>query len=137
MNLEKKKFLASRALGFGMKRLVFNTTRLADIKEAITKQDIRDLHADGAIQIREITGRLKVERRRTRRKHGSVRKKVVDKKRQYIIITRKLRNYVQTLLNKKLITKERYLSLRKQIRARIFKSRAHLREIIMSEEAKK
>ena len=59
MKLDKKQLVA-RTFNVGIDRIVFNKERLAEIKEAITKQDIRDLTKDGAITIREIKGRRKV-----------------------------------------------------------------------------
>jgi len=87
MKLEGKKELASRALGIGKKRIVFNKERISEIKEAITKQDIRDLLKDKAIFINEIKGRKKIVRRKTRRRAGSVKKKVNNRKRDYMNIT--------------------------------------------------
>ena len=49
MNLSKKKKLAAKVFGVGKERIVFAKSRLNEIKEAITKQDIRDLKNDGAI----------------------------------------------------------------------------------------
>ena len=128
MKLENKKQLAAHTLGVGKGRVVFNTQRLEEIKEAITKQDIRDLFASGAIFLREIKGRRAVVRRKIRRKSGSIRKPARNKKREYIIITRKLRAYIYELLKLKRLTKEQYIKLRKEIRARIFKSKAQLKE---------
>jgi len=49
MNLGKKKLLAARTLKVGKARIFFVDSRKSEIKEAITKQDIRDLKQDGAI----------------------------------------------------------------------------------------
>ena len=54
MNLRKKKALAARTFGVGVSRVEFMEPRLEEIKEAITKQDIRDLVKDGAIKIKNI-----------------------------------------------------------------------------------
>ena len=43
MKLEGKKDLVARTLGVGKGRIVFNVQRLEEIKQAITKQDIKDL----------------------------------------------------------------------------------------------
>jgi len=75
MRLEKKKQLAARSLNVGSTRVIFNTQRLSEIKEAITKQDIKDLKNSGAILIREKKGRRKNKKRKIRRGVGSVRKK--------------------------------------------------------------
>lgn len=136
MNLEKKKVLAARTLGVGKKRVRFNTERLTEIKEAITKQDIRDLYKDGAIFIREITGRKKTQERNWRRRAGSIRHKKKRSKQDYMILTRKLRSYISDMLRKKLISKEQYYLLRKQIRASMFKSKGHLKEVMASNKPK-
>ena len=128
MKLENKKFLVSKALGVGKARIVFNNQRLAEIKEAITKQDIRDLYASKAILVKEIKGRLAVVKRKTRRRAGSIRKKAVDKKRIYIIITRKLRAYLAELKKKDKIKLETYYQLRREIKMHLFKSKLQFKD---------
>ena len=54
MNLRKKKILAAKALKVGKERIIFLKPRLEEIKEAITKQDIKDLYKEGAIKIKEV-----------------------------------------------------------------------------------
>ena len=132
MKLEKKKMLAARTLGVGKDRIIFNVHRVAEIKEAITKQDLRDLFASGAILIKEIKGAKKITKRRTRRKDGSIRKKVKNGKRRYIILTRKFRKHIAELKKREKISLEDYRIARKEIRAGIFKSREHLKEILSS-----
>ena len=128
MKLDNKKYFASRALHVGQGRIIFNKERLNEVKEAITKQDIRDLVKDGAIFIKPISGRAKVERRTSRRRAGSVRKKAINKKREYMIITRKLRNHLSEIKKQGLITRDKWLELRKRVRARHFRSKAHMKE---------
>lgn len=128
MKLERKKELVCRTLGVGKARVVFNVNRLEEIKQAITKQDIRDLVESGAIIIREIKGRLAVERRENRRRAGSVRMKIKGGKREYIIITRKLRKYLAQLRAK--IPDERYERLRKEIKMHSFHNLSQFRERI-------
>ncbi|MEK6928053.1 MAG: 50S ribosomal protein L19e [Nanoarchaeota archaeon] len=136
MKLDKKKALAMSTLGIGKDRVVFNTQRLDEIKEAITKQDIRDLVVSGAIIIRDIKGRRTVVKRTTRRRAGSVKMKVNHGKKIYMIITRKLRAYAKELLDQEKITKEKYLKLRQQIKAHAFKSKAHFKEHLAVAEVK-
>ena len=130
MKLENKKELASKTLGVGKGRIVFNTQRLNEIKEAITKQDIRDLYNDGAIFIKEIKGGKKVERRKLRRRAGSIRKVVNQRKRNYMTLTRKLRSYVKELLDQEKLSKDHHLSLRKEIKTSVFKSKANIKDRI-------
>lgn len=130
MNLSKKKSLAVSTLGVGKDRIVFNVNRLDEIKEAITKQDIRDLLSAGAIFVKDISGRKTIVRRRTRRRMGSIKHKKKPGKRGYMILTRKLRAYLFELRNQNKLSPEIYSTLRKEIRAHIFKSKAHIKERI-------
>jgi len=130
MNLRKKKELASRTLKVGKERIVFLKERIEEINQALTKQDIRDLHKEGAITIKDVKGRKTKVKRRTRRRVGKVKKRVGERKRTYIIITRKLRAYVKALKQRGEISNEDFYEIRKQIRNREFKSLAQLKEQI-------
>ena len=59
MNLRAKKQLAANTFGVGKSRILFVNERIEEIKEAITKQDMRNLQKEGAIIIKEIKGRAK------------------------------------------------------------------------------
>ena len=111
MNLKQKKKIASRLLGVGMTRIVFDQERLSEIKESITKQDIRDLYADGAIKIREKHGRRKIERKK-RRRTGSIKHKVSTRKEDYMNKIRKLRKYLVHIRKNNQIKREDYAKLR-------------------------
>lgn len=128
MNLIKKKLLAARTLKVGKERVRFMQSRLNEIKEAITKQDVRDLVKDGAITIKEIKGRLKNKKRKTRRSIGNIRKKVNTKKQDYVALTRKLRTYVDYLEKSGKISKDEKKELRKRIRNKDFRSKSNLKE---------
>ena len=130
MNLAKKKQLAVNTLNVGKERIVFLESRLNDIKEALTKQDIRDLVTDGAIVVKEVKGRKKVEKRKRRRRIGKIRKKVNTRKQDYVIMTRKLRTYAKELKNQGKLTSEEVTEIRKRIRNKKFRSKAHLKEYI-------
>ena len=132
MNLRKKKILAADTLGAGKERIVFNSERLSEIKEAITRQDIRDLYASKAISIKSVSGRKSKPKRKTRRRYGSIKKKVKQGKQNYVKLTRKLRFHIQELRKQENITEEEYQKLRKQIRASMFRSKAHLKENIQA-----
>lgn len=130
MNLRSKKELAAKALKVGKERIVFVKERLEDIKEAITKQDIRDLKQEGAIKVKNISGRKKNVKKKSRRSPGNVRKKVNTRKRDYVIMTRKLRSYVAEMKKQGRLSAEEVKELRKKIRNKMFRSKAHLREHI-------
>ncbi len=132
MNLSKKKALAAKTLKVGKDRIVFVKSRLEDIKEAITKQDIRDLQKEGAIFIKEIKGRKANLKRKNKRSVGNIRKKVNKRKKEYVVLTRKLRKYVRELRNQGKLTRENSKDLRKKIRNRQYKSLGNLKEYIRS-----
>ena len=129
MNLKKKKELTARTLKVGKARIVFIKERLEEIKEALTKQDIRDLKKDGAIKIKEISGRKKVVRKRSR-SPGNIRKKPNTRKKDYVTMTRKLRKYTLDMKKQGKISKEDVTEIRKRIRNKKFRSKAHLKEYI-------
>ena len=130
MNLKKKKSLTARTLKVGKERIVFLKARLEDIKEALTKQDIRDLEKDGAILVKEVKGRRKVKKKKTRRSTGNIKKKVSTRKQDYVIMTRKLRRYVAEMKKQGNLSPEEVKDIRNKIRNRIFKSKAHLKQYI-------
>ena len=130
MQLNKKKELAARVLGIGKKRIIFNKEALEEVKEALTNQDIRELVKSGSIFVKEIGGTKKQVKRNTRRRAGSIKKKVNTRKRDYMTITRKLRAYISELRKHGTISSEEYWKLRKEIRAKNFKSKAHMKERI-------
>jgi len=130
MKLDKKKELAVRTLKVGKARIVFNINRLDEIKEAITKQDIRDIVSSGAIKVNEIKGRKTKRKRKTRRRIGSVKIKVNTRKRDYMTITRKLRSYLLDLKKRNAIPADVYKQMRKEIRLSSFKSLAQMKDRI-------
>ena len=115
MKLENKKELVSRALGVGKNRIVFNQSNLAEIKEAITRQDIKTLYQENIIKIKLVKGRRKVRRRKTKRGYGKIKMKIKNRKQEYVKITRKLREYIIGLRNIGAINRELYYELRKKI----------------------
>lgn len=130
MQLAKKKILASKVLGVGKERVVFLEEHLAEIKEAITRQDILDLHKSGAIAVKEIKGRKKQVVRKNRRRTGKIKKKVDNSKQEYVKVTRKLRKFLKYQLKTNKINKEAYRQSRKFIKSRKYKSRRHLKETL-------
>ena len=130
MNLGKKKQLVKRTLHVGEDRVFFVQSRLGEIKEAITKQDIRDLVNSRAIIIKNVKGRKKVIHSQKRRHAGKVRKNTDIRKTSYVFITRKLRKYLKEMENQKKISKIQVVELRKKIKNRQFKSKEHLKEYL-------
>ncbi len=134
MNLSKKKALAVKTLKVGKARIVFVTSRLEDIKEAITKQDIKDLQKEGAIIVKNVKGRKKNLKKKARRSTGNIKKKVKKRKKEYVIMTRKLRKYVKELRNHGKLSLEESQDIRKKIRNKYYKSLGNLKENIRREK---
>lgn len=130
MNLRKKKELAARVLEVGKERIVFLESRLEEIKEAITKQDIRDLLSHGAIIIKNVKGRRKVEKRKKRKSAGKIRKVIRKRKIAYMAMVRKQRGIVGEMKKQERLSNEEFKSLRNRIKNKHFKSASALREHI-------
>ena len=128
MQLAKKKALAAKVLKVGQQRIMFVNENLPEIKEAITRQDILDLHKAGAIKIKEVSGRKKIVKRKHRRRTGKIKAKVNKSKQEYVILTRKLRKFTRGLLRSNKIDNEKGKEIRKMIRAGRFRSKRHLNE---------
>jgi large subunit ribosomal protein L19e len=122
MNLGKKKSLAARTFGVGESRIKFLEPRLDEIKEALTKQDIRDLHKDGAIIVLPVKGRKILIRKKKNRSVGNVRKKVNKRKQKYVKLTRKLRKHLAEIEGK--LTKKEKIEIRNKIRNKSFDSKS-------------
>ncbi len=129
MQLRKKKELASKVLGVGKERILFVEGNLPQIKEAITRADIKDLYKSGAIKIKEVKGRKKIVKRKNRRGIGKVKKRVNKRKQEYVKNTRKLRKVAKNLLRLGKIDRVEHQNIRRKIRARFYKSKRHLNEL--------
>ncbi len=130
MNLRKKKQLAAKVLRVGKSRIFFNENNLKEIKEAITKQDIKDLFEQGIISIKLAKGRKKFIKRKNKKGPGSIRKNVRKRKRDYMILTRKLRAHLKEVRNNDKMKNEKYYLLRGQIKNKMFKNKQHFKENI-------
>ncbi len=138
MNLKIQKTLAAKIMKGSPKRVRFQEDRLSDIKEAITKYDIKALIQDGAItQIpkRGVSrGRArKSHEQRTKgrqRGHGSRKGNKTARspaKREWINKIRLIRLFLTELKEKKLITNEIYRDLYLKSKGGFFRSRRHLK----------
>ena len=135
MNLKKKKKLIARVLGIGIGRVKLNNESGEEIKEAITRQDIRDLKKEGLIKIKEKRGIKRKLRKKTREREGS--RKRARREENYTSITRKLRNHIKNLKVTGKLTKEEYYNLRKKIKSRMFQDINHLKQEIKQEIKRK
>ncbi|MEA3414301.1 MAG: 50S ribosomal protein L19e [Nanoarchaeota archaeon] len=127
MNLRSKKDLIARTAKVGKDRIKFTKTRMDEIKEAITKQEFKELIQSGAIVVKPIQGRRTNIKRRNKKGAGIIKKKVNKRKQEYVIMTRKLRRYSKEMESQGVIKKDEHKEIRKRIRNRAFKSKANLK----------
>lgn len=148
MNLKNKKRIAARLLKSGEKRVWFNPDKLSEIKEAITKDDIRNLIRDGTIRIKQKRGisrfrfrKKLIQKRKGRRQGPGTRKgkatSRLPRKREWIIKVRKLRGFLKLLKDKKVLAPKQYSTLRLKIKGGFFRSKRHLKLYIEENYGKK
>lgn len=138
MNLKNKKRISATVLKSGLKRVWFNPDKLSDIKEAITKDDIRNLVRAGSIRVKPKRGnsrfrfrKLLVQKRKGRRQGPGTRKgkatSRLPRKREWINKVRKQREFIKLLKDKKAIDLIKYHDLRAKVKGGFFRSRRHLK----------
>ena len=82
MNLIVQKRIAADILGCSKKRVVFDQERLSDIKEAITKADLRGLVSEGAIHKVQKKGVSRVEQNKSMNKEKKEDKEAKEKEKE-------------------------------------------------------
>lgn len=155
MNLKVQKRLAAQIFGCSPDRVVFNDDRLEDIKQAITKRDLKLLIGDGAITKKpgNFTSKfrarkLAVQKRKGRRAGpGSKKGKATARANPKQIWMHKIRiqrEFLVLLLEKKIITRLAYRELYLKSKGGYFRSRRHIKlylqeheELLLDKEAAK
>jgi large subunit ribosomal protein L19e len=141
MNLNVQKRIAASILKCSKKRIVLDQDRLKDIKEAITKEDLRGLIAEGAIQKVQSKGvsrvraqKIHIQRRKGRMKGDGSRKGTAKArtppKRDWINKVRLQRKFLTELKIKGLISSHTYRELYLKVKGGFFRTRNHLKYYI-------
>lgn len=136
MNLQKR--LASQILGCSPKRVCFDTSKLAEIKEGITKADIRRLIAQGTIRKVSIVGTSRgranlaqwQKSRGRRRGHGSRKGAATARqnpKREWIARVRKERDLLKRMRDSKLIDNATFSTLYLKVKGGFFRNTRHIK----------
>lgn len=141
MKLPSQKRIAAAVLGISRKRVKFDPERLSEIKEAITKADIRTLINDGAIHKINKKGisrgrarKIKLQKRKGRRRNegslkGSRRARLTGKE-EWINRVRLQRGFLMLLKKKGVLSSNNYRLLRQKIKGGFFRSLRHLKLFI-------
>jgi len=138
MNLKNQRKLSAQLLKVGINRIWFDQDRLDEIKEAITKADLKTLINDGVIQAKPIKGiskfrarKKKLQKRKGRQKGPGSRKGKktarLGRKKAWVSLVRTQRDFVKLLKNKKIITNKSYRKIYKKISGGYFRSKRHIK----------
>lgn len=131
-NLKLQKRLAANILKVGQSRVWLDPSKQSEIKNAITKRDIRNLIKKG--YIKKVLPKLKMPKgKRKRRGEGSLKGKKysrLSKKRRWILLIRSLRKYLKELKEEGKIDNKTYRYLRRLAKGGMFRSRAHVKLFI-------
>jgi len=138
MEFTIQKRLAGTILKCSPSRIRLDTERLSDIKEAITKVDIKGLIKEGAIRKLKVIGiskfrsrKIKQQKRKGRQKgHGSRKGKATARsgsKKKWMGLVRNQRDLLKILKEKGLLEPKTYRTLYNKSKGGFFRSRRHLR----------
>ncbi|MFP3292841.1 MAG: 50S ribosomal protein L19e [Nitrososphaeria archaeon] len=135
-NLSFQRRLAAKVLGVGKGRIRFNPERLEDLEDAITREDIRRLHRQGAIEVVKPTGtsRGRARARSGRRGPGSRKGTRESGKRRWIRQVRALRRTLRELRERGEVDSKLYRRLYLLIKGGAVRSRRRLLEIVEAEK---
>ncbi len=136
--LKTQKRLAAQILQCSRKRVWFDSTMLEDIKEAITKADIRSLIRNKVIRkipskgVSRVRARKMIIQRRKGRRHGpgSIKGKRgarLSKKNAWMGRIRIQRRFLKELRDKKIVSKSNYRTLYQLAKGGFFRSKRHIK----------
>jgi large subunit ribosomal protein L19e len=135
--LSTQRRLAADILDVGVNRVWIDPARAADVSAAISREDIKRLIRQGAIEAKPELGisRGRFRRRAVKRKHGrrrgigsrkGTRRARQPKKASWIRTVRPLRARLRELKRDGTIDKREYRRLYRMVKGGAFKSRIHL-----------
>ncbi len=138
MDLKLKRKLIARMLKCSPKRIYLDPESLEDIKNAITREDLRILIHKGIIRKKQKKGVSRVRARKLHEKKKKGHRKGIgsrkgkktarrNPKRDWINKVRKQRKYLKKLKEKGLLSNENFKLLYKKSKSGFFRSLRHLK----------
>ncbi len=135
--MDAQKNMAAKILKCGKSRVWMNPSRLADIEESITLEDVRRLVRDGVIYARPKKGissfrkkKLAAQKKKGRRRgRGSVKGYKgtrLNKKQAWMRTVRSLRVLIKNLRSEKKIDNKTYRDLYTKSKSGYFRSKGHV-----------
>ncbi len=139
--LKLQKRLASEIMKCSVKRVYFNPERTSDIKEAITKADIRGLVKLGVIKEKKVKGvsrvrarKIQLQKRKGRQKGSGSRKGKftarAKPKSVWMNAVRAQRKFLKELKDKDLLTPGSFWELYRKSKGGFFRSVRHIKLFI-------
>ncbi|MEK6907505.1 MAG: 50S ribosomal protein L19e [Nanoarchaeota archaeon] len=143
MNLRNKKRITASLFNVGKKRIWIDPTKSKEVKEAITKRDIKHLIKEGIIILKQKHGQSRGRIRKANMQFSKGRGKGIgsrrgasnarlSKKLQWMIKIRNQKNLLKSLRDKSLITRKNYRILFRKAKGGFFRSKRHI-EIYLAE----
>jgi len=138
MKLKIQRRLAAGILKCSENKIVFDNTKLDDIKEAITKADIKSLIANKVIRkkpkvgVSKVRARKKKKQKRKGRRSGLGSRKGrtgarLPKKKAWIIKIRVQRKFIKLLRDKGIISARAFRLLYRKAKGGFFRSKRHIK----------
>lgn len=138
MNLKMQKRLAAQILKCSPSKVKVDPERFEDLKESITKNDIKSLIKDDAVMKRRVPApsrgrarQLQAQKRKGRRRNAGSRKgrktARLAPKDDWVRKVRKQRMFLRNLREKGLISQQNYKTLYRRITGGFFRSVHHLK----------
>jgi large subunit ribosomal protein L19e len=145
MDLRVQRRLAASVLGCSEKHVWLDHKKRSEIKEAITKADIRSLVHKGMIQIKPIKGvsRARAKKRQEQRKKGrrkgpgtrkGAKKARMPKKDAWMGRVRLQREFLKDLRDRERIKEGLYRQLYNKIKGGFFRSKRHVKLYLEEQE---
>jgi len=136
--LDLQKRMASQLLKTGQKKVWIDPEKLADVKEGITKADIRVFIQKKWIKKKTVQGQSKSRSKKTRaqKKKGrqtsqgsrkGAKKARTPKKKKWMQKIRVQRKFLQNLKQKQMLESKDYRNLYLKAKAGFFRNKAHLK----------
>ncbi|MEK6951589.1 MAG: 50S ribosomal protein L19e [Nanoarchaeota archaeon] len=133
MNVRNQRRIVARLFNVGINRVKLDPSKLAEIKEAITKADLKSLISAGAISINKKKGHSKARSRKIRIQKAKGRRKGIGSKKGkktsrlpqkkfWMAGIRAQRKFIKHLKNKGVITKPVYRDIYHKTKSNRFRS---------------
>ena len=130
MNLQTQKRIAAELLNVGKSKVKFDETRVNDIKEAITKSDIRSLIKEGVITKKAVNFQSRARARLIKKQKSKGNSKgpgSVKRKTLWVRKIRVLRGFLRELRAKGMLETKDYRNLSLRSKGGYFRSKRHLK----------